>query len=141
MAARKTTTSKTTPQKEEETPTLPVPVIPVIKARCQCHTHYTGKTTVDDPENPTAEFPVFEPCTAETSRTYAPGHDARLKSLLLKLHRAGQEYHYEQGGLLVTAVPVLVLLERGWIKDRSEADARVRKPKAKTETTEDAEAA
>lgn len=30
-------------------------------------------------------------CTATTTRRFAPGHDAKAKSLLLRLHRTGQK--------------------------------------------------
>src|SRR5688572_1368944 len=50
---------------------------------CKCNTTQVGE------QNGT---PVYGPCGSETRRDFAPGHDARLKGVLIKLHVAGQDY-------------------------------------------------
>lgn len=37
-------------------------------------------------------------CTATTKRTFAPGHDARLKGFLIRVGRAGHLVHAPEGG-------------------------------------------
>lgn len=37
-------------------------------------------------------------CTATTKRTFAPGHDARLKGHLIRIGRAGHLVHTPEGG-------------------------------------------
>lgn len=74
---------------------------------------------------------VFGPCGKETSREFAQGHDARLKGLLLGLHRSGEEYVVEEEGSLTTGqTPSEILLRRGWATQETlVAKKRVRKTK------------
>jgi len=74
---------------------------------------------------------VFGLCEARTNREFAQGHDAKLKGLLLRLHRSGEEYIVEDGGCLVVGqTPSEILLKRGWATEETlVAKKRVRKSK------------
>lgn len=92
-----------------KTPTkTTLPTLPRVLAACQCGTNHLR--TDDDGTL------VFGQCDAKTSRTFAPGHDARLKGLLLRLSRAGYTYVLEDGGNRVELEPTTVLASRGWDK-------------------------
>lgn len=85
---------------------------------CQCRTSFAYRVTAADipeadPET-FVEFDVYESCGTATHRTYAPGHDAKLKSLLIKLNREGQQYHYISGGALVDVSPATLAAELSW---------------------------
>ena len=45
-------------------------------------------------------------CTQTTRRTFAPGHDARLKSLLIRAGAAGHAVRRDDGGLVSTGTAV-----------------------------------
>jgi hypothetical protein len=91
---------------------------------CQCHASQVAYTVTaaDLPELTPAEaeafidYPVYAECTANVNkgRTFAPGHDAKLKSALIKAFRAGTDFSYLDGSLLVHADPVAVADDRGW---------------------------
>lgn len=78
---------------------------------------------------------VYGSCGQTTHRTFAPGHDAKLKGLLLRLARAGQEYVFFDGGLLVHASPVAELDRWGWteflveLKPRAKRERKGQKPR------------
>lgn len=57
---------------------------------------------------------VFHSCGAETRGTFAPGHDAKLKGVLQRLHRAGLDYSRQMGGSVQTLEPMAVAAEFGW---------------------------
>lgn len=88
---------------------------------CQCHTEllYWIDQTVDaedavvDADNPNAT-PIYGPCGQATFGMFAPGHDAKLKSLLQRLYAAGQEYAFVDGSMLIHTDPMEVARERGW---------------------------
>ena len=103
--------TKTTTKTTKKTPTLPT--LPRVLATCQCGTNHLR--TDDDGTL------VFGQCDAKTSRTFAPGHDARLKGLLLRLSRAGYTYVLEDGGNRVELDPTTELANRGWDKPAKSA--------------------
>lgn len=75
----------------------------------------------------TAERDLFvEYCGQPCSREFAQGHDAKLKGLLIRAHRAGQEIHVVDGGGLVSASPANLAAQRGW--DRFLAAPEPRRP-------------
>lgn len=57
---------------------------PKEKVACKCN---TTQLSVD-----ANGVPTFGPCGEQTSRDFAPGHDARLKGALIRLHVAGHAY-------------------------------------------------
>lgn len=87
---------------------------------CQCLTVPAYTLGPDDtPEAAEGEgWPegtqVYGPCDSTTSNLFAPGHDAKLKSLLIRLNREGQEYHRLEGGLLVSGDARQVAANLGW---------------------------
>ena len=92
------------------------------KSPCQCFAVHAYDITKgdtpeslqenDDPNEVVAH--VYGTCGEMTSRTFAPGHDAKLKGVLLRAARAGEEYAYVDGGFLVYADPQLELAKREW---------------------------
>lgn len=50
------------------------------------------------------ENEYFLECNATTARTFAPGHDARLKGFLIRHGAAGNEVRYEEGGMAVSTL-------------------------------------
>ena len=74
---------------------------------CQCFSTPTGETADDG-------APIFRACGQSTTGTYAPGHDAKLKSRLMELAVAGQEYHRQDGGILVSGDPAAMARDLNW---------------------------
>lgn len=91
---------------------------------CTCNTTVQYALTADDfPElegeerENFAEYNVYGPCGANTrGGLFAPGHDAKLKGLLIKLRRAGQDYAYIEGSTLRHVDPLSVAMQYGWSK-------------------------
>lgn len=86
---------------------------------CRCFAVETGETyeqIVDNDTGATKDtgVPIYGPCSANTRREFAPGHDAKLKGALIKAYRNGTEYHYSDGGMLVSCDPVEEARKRGW---------------------------
>jgi hypothetical protein len=105
---------------------------------CQCFTSESYTIGPDDtPEAPEGEgWPegtqVYGPCGATTSATFAPGHDAKLKGLLIRLHRQGAEYHYRDGALLISTSPMNHAEKFGWQRFLTDAKPKAEhKPKPK----------
>lgn len=108
---------------------------------CQCRAVFAYNVTKGDtPEslepgdNPDEIVAVVhQACGEQTQRTFAPGHDAKLKGVLLRAARSGREYAYVEGGLLIYADPMIELTNRGWahlLVELKERPKKVRKPKA-----------
>jgi hypothetical protein len=55
-------------------------------------------------------------CGAETAkgRSYKQGHDAKLKSILGRAHKAGQSVAIVSNGTRTTSTAEVLLLARGW---------------------------
>lgn len=103
---------------------------------------------------PTPEAPKFHDCgcfsvwdekleayvscgeQVPAKRTFVPGHDAKLKSVLLKAFREGEAFTYVSGGLRVEADPLELAKERGWEKFMTPKP--VKKSKAKADKDEPA---
>jgi len=91
---------------------------------CQCHANEVAYTVTGDdfPEFTDAEresfidYPVYAECTANVNkgRTFAPGHDAKLKSVLIKAFRGGYDYSHLEGSMKIDVDPVTVADDRGW---------------------------
>lgn len=95
--------------------------------KCQCLDRYEDDT---DPEgNP---IRIYSGCgqTIARRRQFAPGHDAKLKSTLLKVFRAGEDITYQDGGMLVTSDPMELAKRRGWEHFMTPAPAKKTKKKA-----------
>lgn len=56
----------------------------------------------------------YESCGQLTKGTFAVGHDAKLKSALIKCAVAGIDYVTKPGRALVKQDPMAVAIERGW---------------------------
>lgn len=70
--------------------------------RCACHAFEIESWKGDVPEDGDPnDYVIYEgtDCTQMTYRTYAPGHDAKLKSLLIKAGAAGLEVVRHDGGV------------------------------------------
>lgn len=97
MAAAKTPSKKASAAKAEPKAKAAKPLV-----ACKCNTERVGGT--DD-------APIFGPCGAQTKRDFAPGHDARLKGLLIRLHVLGQDYQVKGQP---ARKPLDVAKERQW---------------------------
>lgn len=123
MAAAKTPTKKAAAAKAEPKAKAVKPLV-----ACKCNTERVGGTD---------ESPVFGPCGAQTKRDFAPGHDARLKGLLIRLYVAGQSYQVKGQP---AQDPMDVARERQW--GGYLTDAKVREERrAVAKTNRDAAAA
>jgi hypothetical protein len=103
-------------------PAAPKQRTPKPKNACQCFSTRTGDTT-DEGD------PIFRACGQTTSGTYAPGHDAKLKSVLLELSVNGQQYHRQDGGILTSGDPAAMARDLNWghFVDRAVESASQRK--------------
>lgn len=99
----------TPPVKTEKAPKTPTP--------CQCFALPFGE--VDD-----GETPVFIYCGADTMGTFAPGHDAKLKGVLIRAFLNGQTYDVRNDGHLTSSDPMTVAKERHWEAFLNEAKVR-----------------
>jgi hypothetical protein len=104
------------------TPAEPKVRAPKPKNPCQCFSVRTGDTTDEG-------VPIFRSCGQTTSGTYAPGHDAKLKSVLLELSINGQEYHRNDGAVLVSGDPTAMARDLNWghFVDRAVESATARR--------------
>lgn len=57
---------------------------------------------------------AYRYCGAPTAREFAQGHDARLKSVLIRHHRSGREIHIVDGGGMISTSADLIAAARGW---------------------------
>lgn len=99
---------------------------------CKCYSVVDNDT---DPEgNP---IKIHRSCgsTIPKRRTFKPGHDAKYKAALLVAFRAGEDFTFEDGGMLVTKDPLALAKERDWGHFMTEKKV---KP-AKADKVEDAE--
>lgn len=92
-----------------------------VPSPCKCNTTIQYWIDENDPNNdpePGADnaTPVFGPCNQQTKGgNFAPGHDAKLKGLLIKLHRAGASYNFVDGDLnIIGSDPMTEALKFGW---------------------------
>ncbi|MGW0854734.1 hypothetical protein [Streptomyces sp. NPDC002690] len=53
-------------------------------------------------------------CTATTKRTFAPGHDSKLKSLLLQARDGGRQIRRTSGTTVVDRDAARVAADLGW---------------------------
>ncbi len=79
---------------------------------CQCYSALQYTLGAEDGYD--VETPVYGACGATTAKTFAQGHDAKLKSVLISLNRAGLPYMVVQGGLLIDKDPMAEAMQRGW---------------------------
>lgn len=84
------------------------------KAETPCTCLTTPAYVLDAEDGYEVPETVYGPCGRTTTREFAPGHDAKLKSLLQALYVAGSEYHRLEGGLLVSGDPFSVAVSRDW---------------------------
>lgn len=101
--------------------------------KCQCLDRYE---MVDDPnddpnDDTVTQTKVWSGCdqTIARKRQFAPGHDAKLKSTLLKAFRAGEDVTYQDGGMLVSADPMKLAKQRGWAHFMTPAPTKKSKTK------------
>lgn len=78
-------------------------------------------------------FIVATPCGGEVpnKRAFRPGHDAKLKSTMIKAHRNGGVVVVRDGGNRTEITAKAIAKERGW--ERFLTDAPARKTKAKAD--------
>lgn len=105
----------------KDTPMTDTPVFNT----CKCYS-----IVAEDTDHEGSTFKVYMSCgsTIPRKRTFKPGHDAKLKSVLLAAFRAGEEIHYMDGGMLVSVSPMQMAKERGW--DHFMTPAKPKKVKA-----------
>lgn len=86
--------------------------------KCQCLSRFEMVTEPnDDPTDDTvSEIKVWSSCgsTVPKRKRFKPGHDAKLKSVLIKLFRDGEDLHYYDGGMMVSVDPLIKAQELGW---------------------------
>lgn len=99
----------TPPVKAERAPKTPTP--------CQCFAQPFGEPDDD-------ETPMFTYCGADTMGTFAPGHDAKLKGVLIRAFLNGQSYDVRNDGHLTSYDPMTVAKERHWEAFLNEAKVR-----------------
>lgn len=83
---------------------------------------------------------VVSPCGGEVpnKREFRPGHDAKLKSTLIKAHRAGGKLVILDGGSRTETTAEKLADERSWTRFLTDAPARkARKGKDDTASTDD----
>jgi hypothetical protein len=91
-----------------------------VPSQCKCNTTILYWIDENDPNhdpNPGDDgaSPVYGPCGAETrGGNFAPGHDAKLKGVLIKLHRQGAAFNFTEGSMLVGSDPMTEALKFGW---------------------------
>jgi hypothetical protein len=123
MEAKTTQTNQTQGANEMITPTKD-------HHSCRCWSVDTGRLVDGDP--------VFGPCGANTRREFAPGHDAKHKGVLIRLHLEGRPYLRDVNGGLATVDPMDVATARQWqhfLRDASlRAEAKASKPKSTAAT-------
>ena len=95
---------------------------PKAPTACQCFTVEVG--TEDG-------VTVYGPCTGTTNGTFAPGHDAKLKSVLQRLFVAGQPYVVNDGATRTEGDPMSKAAERGWEHFLVRAQERAEQAQAK----------
>ena len=100
---------------------------PKVPTACQCFTVEIG--TEDG-------IAVYGPCTGTTNGTFAPGHDAKLKSVLQRLFVAGQPYVVNDGATRTEGDPMRKAAERGWEHFLVRAQERAEQAQAKKATEE-----
>lgn len=73
------------------------------KTPCECSKFDTLPEDLTEEQIETGDFESFDTgCQAETARTFAPGHDAKLKSALIKWGALGLEVRKNEGGMAVS---------------------------------------
>lgn len=97
---------------------------------CQCYTEEQYVLGEENDGGFPAGVPVYGQCGRTTRRQFAIGHDAKLKSVLIKLNRADLPYMVLQGGMLTDKDPAQVAAERGWERFLTPAKPKA-EPKAK----------
>jgi hypothetical protein len=101
------TPAKSTKKAAAKTPAEPKVRKPKTQNPCQCFSTPTGNST-DEGE------PIYRSCGQSTTGRFAPGHDAKLKSTLMSLSVAGQEYHRQDGGILTSGDPGAMARDLNW---------------------------
>jgi hypothetical protein len=107
MATTATPAKKSTAKKAAAAPKPKAERKPKTQSPCQCFSTPSGNTT-DEGE------PIYRSCGLTTTGRFAPGHDAKLKSVLMNLAVAGQEYHRHDGGMLVSGDPAAMARDLAW---------------------------
>lgn len=75
---------------------------------------------------------IYSECDTPCGNIFAQGHDAKLKSVLIRCHLAGIDYMVRAGGAVTSAEPMEVARQRGWAKFLLKAEeSRQRKEEAR----------
>ncbi|MGW4345593.1 hypothetical protein ACWEL8_11030 [Streptomyces sp. NPDC004690] len=86
MAAKKTETAEATP--------------------CECSMYDALPADLTEEQVASGDFEILTTgCTATTKRQFAPGHDAKLKSALIRWGALGLEIRRNEGGVATSASP------------------------------------
>lgn len=131
-------------------PAAKTPKAPAEPNPCQCFAVWSYNITKgdtpeslqegDDPNEIVAA--VHGTCGETTMHTFAPGHDAKLKGVLLRAARSGQEYAYVDGAMLIYADPTEELRKRMWshllvdLKPRAKKERKSTKAAGKAKLAE-----
>ncbi|MFJ9817919.1 hypothetical protein ACIRU3_22185 [Streptomyces sp. NPDC101151] len=71
---------------------------------CECAAYDALPADLTDADLESGDYEVFDTgCTATTKRQFAPGHDAKLKSFLIKHGAAGHDIRRNEGGVATSA--------------------------------------
>ncbi|MFC9808491.1 hypothetical protein [Streptomyces griseoaurantiacus] len=71
---------------------------------CECAAYDALPADLTETDLETGDYEVFTTgCTATTKRQFAPGHDAKLKSFLIKHGAAGHDVRRNEGGVATSA--------------------------------------
>jgi len=97
---------------------------------CRCLSHVAYRITAEDiPESDPEtfeEYDVHESCgtVVNKGKQFAPGHDAKLKSVLIAAFRAQMDFSYLDGGMLIHSDPMAMAQDRDWGKFLTPAKPR-----------------
>lgn len=74
----------------------------VVKCECSNYEAFVPEQLTED-NVASGDYDIFSTgCTSDTKRLFAPGHDAKLKSFLIKQHLAGNEIRRNEGGMAIS---------------------------------------
>lgn len=108
---------------------------------CDCRSHVAYRVTMADIPEATEEtwggdYDVYESCGLRVSsakRRFRPGHDAKLKSVLQKAYRNGDDFAWVEGGMVIHSSATNEAAKLDWSHFLTEAPKRKSRAKAKKE--------
>lgn len=73
---------------------------------CECSAYDALPANLEEADLESGDYEIFTTgCTATTRNTFAPGHDAKLKSALIRWGALGLDIRRNEGGVAASASP------------------------------------